>query len=99
MRGSYAFFLRAFGSASNITAAACFAFGWVWREAGAFMAGMSIAWILTLSDSMRVSGPSPFDTHCSIFVILMVFEIVEWRVEARAQTMFLFESDITAGLL
>lgn len=99
MRGSCASFLRAFRSASNNMAAACFAFGWVWRGVDAFMAGMGIAWILTLSDSMRVSGPSPFDTHCSIFVILMVFTIVEWRVETRAQTTILFNSDITAGLL
>src|SRR5690242_11326613 len=35
-------------------------------------AGTGIAWALTMSDSMTVSRFISFDTHCSIFVIVIV---------------------------
>jgi hypothetical protein len=64
-----------------------------WAGSGAwvdeFTAGMGIAWALTLNDSVRVSSLSPFDTHCSIFVILMVSEVMEYRVVACAGTVML----------
>jgi hypothetical protein len=88
IRDTNASFRMAFRSAEYVMAAACLHLAGSGAWGDDFMAGMGMTWFMTLS-IMRSSSLSPFDTHCSIFVILMVSEVMEYRVVACAGTVML----------
>lgn len=79
----------AFRSAPNDEVAACFALGWFWRVGGCFYDWHGHSVDIDIEQQHEGSDLNSFDTHCSIFVILMVSEAMQHRVVTCARTVTL----------